>query len=70
MWSIARMDYEEGKTQSPYLNSRGMFELVWAPRMRDLPSFAKIRQESGFVGPADDLIMLRPDGTVKAIDEA
>ena len=70
MWSIARIDYEKGKTESPYLNSRGLFGLVWAPRMRDLPSFAEIRQESSFVGPTDDLAMLRPDGMVKTISEA
>ena len=70
MWSIARIDYEKGRTESPSLNACGLFGLVWAHRMRDLPSFAEIRQESGFVGPADDLIILRPDGTVKAIDEA
>lgn len=62
MWSIARVDCEQG--------SRGLFGLVWVPRMRDLPSFAEIRQESGFVCPTDDLVALRPDGTVKAIDEA
>ena len=70
MWSIARIDYEQGKTESPFLNSRGLFELVWAYRMRDLPSFAEIRQESGFVCSADDLVILRPDGTVKTINEA
>jgi len=70
MWCIARIDYQEGSTCSPFLNSRGLFGLVWAYLLKDLPSFKELRRISGFVSPTDDLVLLRPDGTVKTVNEA
>lgn len=46
------------------------YEVVAADRMCDLPSFEEVRETSGFVGPDDDLVMVRPDGSVKAEDSA
>ena len=77
MWCIARVDsptIEEMKGCSTWagtlLVEPGLFGLVWAPRMRDLPDFNQVRTESGFCRPTDDLVMLRPDGTVKKVDSA
>jgi hypothetical protein len=74
MWCIARVDaptIEEMHTSTwagTFLVEPGLFGLVWAPRMRDLPDFNEVRTDSGFCRPQDDLVMLRPDGTVKTVD--
>lgn len=70
MWQIARIDYQLGKTESPFLNSLGLFGLIWGYRKRDLPAFEEVRKTSGFVGPNDDLVLIGPDGKVRIIDEA
>lgn len=70
MWSIARVDYKLGKTESPFLNSLGLFGIVWASRKKDLPAFQEIRQNSGFCCPSDDLVLIGPDGHIRVIDEA
>ena len=57
MWCIARID-----------NLNEYFGLVWAYRLRDLPSFDEVRRTSGFVGPNDKLAILRPDGSIKSLD--
>jgi hypothetical protein len=64
MWSISRVDAPER------LSERNLFGLVWAPRMKDLPSFGHLRETSGFVAPHDTLVMERPDGSIKMVDEA
>jgi len=75
MWCIARVDlpapeYATNPPYSSFLAAPGLFGLVWAARMRDLPSFSEVRRGSGFVRDCDDLVMLRPDGTVKKINES
>ncbi len=55
MWRIARDDTKYGE---------GFFALVWAYRKRDLPTLAEVRATSGFVGPNDRLVILRPDSTI------
>lgn len=74
MWCIARVDaptIDEMYTSTwarTFLVEPGLFGLVWAARMRDLPSFEEVRARSGFCRPQDDLVMLRPDRTVKKVD--
>ena len=57
MWRIARDDRNFGE---------GFFALVWASRKRDLPTMAEVRATSGFVGPNDKLVVLRPNSTIAA----
>ena len=70
MWCVARVDYSVGQTGIGYLDSVGLFGLVWACKMKDLPTIAEVRQTNGFVCPDNDLVIIRPDRSVKMIDEA